>query len=59
MLSFLDVNVILNNKNEISTDGYYNWPWESRIKTKWTKNLAKNNKYPDHIISNACNNAKV
>ena len=28
-------------------------PEKSPIKTKWIKNLDKNNKYPNHIISNA------
>ena len=29
------------------------------MKTKWIKNLAKNNKYPDRIISNAFYNSKL
>ena len=94
ILNFLDVNVILNSKNEISTDVYYKdtnthdyLPYDSAHPESCKKNvpynlakriiifvtdpekvelrlnelriLLKNNKYPDHIISNAFYNAKL
>ena len=56
---------MLNSKNEISTDVYYkdkNTHDYSHM-TVPIQNLAriwlKNNKYPDHIISNAFHNAKL
>ena len=92
ILSALDVNVILNSKNEISTDVYFRdtnthdylpydsaHPESSKKKNMFYNlakrtvvfvtdpekvelrlwNLATNNKYPDHIISNAFQNAKL
>ena len=94
ILIFVDANVVLNSKNEISPDVYYTdtnthdyIPYDSVHPESCKKNLPynlpkriivvvtdpekvelrlnelrswlKNNKYPDHIISNAFYNAKL
>ena len=85
ILNFLDVNVILNSKNEIFTNIYDKDTntYPESCKKNGPRNLAKiinafvidpekaelrlnelriwlkNNRYPDHIISNAFYNAKL
>ena len=94
ILNFLNINVILNDKNELSTDVYYKdtnthdyLPYDSAHPESCKKNVPynlakriiifvtdpekvevrltelrtwlKNNKYPDHIISNAFHNARL
>ena len=70
ILNFSDVNVIPNIKIEISTDAYYNDtikyiivfvtdPEKDKLRLNELTIWLINNKYHDHIISNAFFNAKI